>query len=187
MRFSNPSLRGWEQSGCAAERRRPAQLLTEALQGRKALLSVAESCTGGLIGKYMTDLPGSSRVFWGGFLSYSNEAKTRLLGVSESLLSEHGAVSEEAVCAMALGALAASGTDVSIAVSGIAGPEGGTPEKPVGTIWMAVALREGGCAARHFNFSGSRDMIRRRTAVAAMLFAEARLLGREFLDMRAKW
>jgi nicotinamide-nucleotide amidase len=179
-----------ERLGAVRVRRgetRPAQLLTEALQERKALLSVAESCTGGLIGKYMTDLPGSSRVFWGGFLSYSNEAKTRLLGVPESLLSKHGAVSEEAACAMALGALAASGTDASIAVSGIAGPEGGTPEKPVGTIWLAVALRDGGCAARHFNFSGSRDMIRRRTAVAAMLFAEARLLGREFLDMRAKW
>jgi nicotinamide-nucleotide amidase len=166
---------------------RPSQLLTEALLGRNALLSVAESCTGGLIGKYMTDLPGSSRVFWGGFLSYSNDAKTRLLGVSESLLAEHGAVSEEAACAMALGALEASGTAAAIAVSGIAGPEGGTAEKPVGTVWTAVALREGGCAARLFNFSGSRDMIRRRTAVAAMLFAEARLLGREFLDMRAKW
>jgi nicotinamide-nucleotide amidase len=88
---------------------------------------------------------------------------------------------------MAVGALDASGTDAAISVSGIAGPEGGTPEKPVGTIWMAVALRQGGCAARLFTFSGSRDMIRRRTAVAAMLFAEARLLGREFLDMRAKW
>jgi nicotinamide-nucleotide amidase len=166
---------------------RPAQLLTDALLQRNALLSVAESCTGGLIGKFMTDLPGSSRVFWGGFLSYSNGAKTRLLGVPESLLSEHGAVSEEAARAMALGALDASGTDAAISVSGIAGPEGGTPEKPVGTIWIAVALRNGGCAARFFNFTGSRDMIRRRTAVAAMLFAEARLLDREFLDMRAKW
>lgn len=166
---------------------RPAQLLTDALLERRALLCVAESCTGGLIGKYMTDLPGSSRVFWGGFLSYSNEAKTKLLGVRASLLAEHGAVSEEAAVAMAVGALEASGTDAAISVSGIAGPEGGTPEKPVGTIWMAVALRQGGCAARPFTFSGSRDMIRRRTAVAAMLFAEARILGREFLDMRAKW
>jgi len=88
---------------------------------------------------------------------------------------------------MALGALYASGTVAAISVWGMAGPEGGTPEKPVGTIWIAVALRNGGCAARFFNFTGSRDMIRRRTAVAAMLFAEARLLDREFLDMRAKW
>jgi len=166
---------------------RPAQVLTDALLSRGAVLAVAESCTGGLIGKYMTDLPGSSRVFWGGFLSYSNEAKTRLLGVPETLLAEHGAVSEEAACAMALGALDRSGTDAAVSVSGIAGPEGGTTEKPVGTIWMAVALRQGGCFARHFSFSGSRDMIRRRTAVAAMLFAEARLLGRDFLDMRSKW
>ena len=81
----------------------------------------------------------------------------------------------------------ASGADAAISVSGIAGPEGGTPEKPVGTIWIAVALRKGGCEARLFSFTGSRDMIRRRTAVAAMLFAEARLLDREFLDTRAKW
>lgn len=160
---------------------RPAQLLTDALLARSAMLAVAESCTGGLIGKYMTDLPGSSRVFWGGFLSYSNEAKTRLLGVPESLLADHGAVSEEAASAMALGALDASGADAAISVSGIAGPEGGTPEKPVGTIWIAVALRQGGCASRLFSFSGSRDMIRRRTAVAAMLFAEACLLGQQFL------
>ncbi len=100
---------------------------------------------------------------------------------------DHGAVSEEAACAMALGARDASGADAAIAVTGIAGPDGGTPEKPVGTIWIAAALRQGGCASRLFSFSGSRDMIRRRTAVAAMLFAEARLLGREFLDMRAKW
>ena len=166
---------------------RPAQALTDALLERNARLAVAESCTGGLIGKYMTDLPGSSRVFWGGFLSYSNEAKTGLLGVPASVVSAHGAVSEETVRAMALGALDASGTDAAIAVTGIAGPEGGTPEKPVGTVWIAAALRDGGCETCLFTFSGSRDMIRRRTAVAAMLFAEARLLGREFLDMRGKW
>jgi PncC family amidohydrolase len=88
---------------------------------------------------------------------------------------------------MALGALDRSGADAAVSVSGIAGPDGGTPERPVGTIWMAVALKQGGCSSRHFSFSGSRDMIRRRTAVAAMLFAEACLLGRDFLDMRSKW
>jgi PncC family amidohydrolase len=80
-----------------------------------------------------------------------------------------------------------STADVGVAVTGIAGPDGGSPEKPVGTVWIAVAQRGGGCQARLFTFSGSRDMIRRRTAVAAMLFAEARVLGREFLDSRAKW
>jgi nicotinamide-nucleotide amidase len=166
---------------------RPAQLLTDALLSRHARLAVAESCTGGLIGKYMTDLAGSSRVFWGGFLAYSNEAKTRLLGVPEQVLSEHGAVSEQVVLEMARGAVEASGAEAGLSVSGIAGPEGGTPEKPVGTIWIAVVKKGGRSEARHFNFSGSRDMIRRRTAVAGMLFAEACLLDRGFLDSRAKW
>jgi len=166
---------------------RPAQLLTEALLERNARVAVAESCTGGLIGKYLTDLPGSSRVFWGGFLSYSNEAKAKLLGVGEALLASEGAVSEAVVRAMAEGAVAASGAEAGIAVSGIAGPEGGSADKPVGTVWMAVAVKGAGCDARLFSFTGSRDMIRRRSAVAAMLFAEARLLGREFLDTRGKW
>lgn len=166
---------------------RPAQLLTDALLSCNARLAVAESCTGGMIGKYMTDLPGSSRVFWGGFLAYSNEAKTRLLGVGEKVLAEHGAVSEQAVLGMAQGALEASGAEAGLSVSGIAGPEGGTPDKPVGTIWIAVARRGRGPEARLFSFTGSRDMIRRRSAVAAMLFAEARLLDRDFLDTRTKW
>jgi nicotinamide-nucleotide amidase len=166
---------------------RPAQLLTDALLSRNARLAVAESCTGGLIGKYMTDLAGSSRVFWGGFLVYSNEAKTKLLGVGEHVLAEHGAVSEQAVIAMARGAVEASGAEAGLSVSGIAGPDGGTPEKPAGTIWIAVAEQGGRCEARAFSFSGSRDMIRRRSAVAGMLFAEACLLDRDFLDMRSKW
>jgi nicotinamide-nucleotide amidase len=166
---------------------RPAQLLTDALLSRNARLAVAESCTGGLVGKYMTDLSGSSRVFWGGFLVYSNEAKTKLLGIGESLLSEHGAVSEPVVLAMAQGAIDASGAEIGLSVSGIAGPDGGTPEKPVGTIWIGVARKDGRRDARRFSFSGSRDMVRRRTAVAGMLFAEAFLLDRGFLDTRAKW
>ncbi len=166
---------------------RPAQLLTDALLARGALLVTAESCTGGLIAKYMTDLPGSSRVFWGGLLTYSNDAKMRLAEVAQAVLEQEGAVSEQAVRAMAEGARAASGAQVSVAVSGIAGPEGGTPEKPVGTVWMAVARAGAESRARLFKFSGSRDMIRRRTAVAAMLFAESCLTGGEFLDSRAKW
>jgi nicotinamide-nucleotide amidase len=157
---------------------RPSLLLTEALLARSLRLVTAESCTGGLIGKYMTDPAGSSRVFWGGFLTYADEAKTALVGVGREALATHGAVSEETVVAMARGALARSGADVAVAVSGIAGPDGGTPEKPVGTVWMAVALKAGSCRSRLWRFSGQRDMIRRRTAVAAMLFAEAEVLGR---------
>jgi len=166
---------------------RPAQLLTEALVSTGMTLVTAESCTGGLIGKYMTDLAGSSRVYWGGYVTYSNEAKTHMLGVSGEVLESHGAVSEQTVRGMALSALDRSGAGVSIAVSGIAGPDGGSADKPVGTVWIAVAARGGSAAARLFTFSGSRDMVRRRSAVAAMLFAEARLLGGEFLDTRTNW
>ena len=166
---------------------RPAMLLMEALLARKATLVTAESCTGGLIGKYLTDLPGSSQVYWGGQVVYSNAAKERLLGVAAGTLAEHGAVSEQAAQAMAQGALSVSGASVSIAVTGIAGPEGGTAGKPVGTVWIAVGRQGGSPTARLFTFNGSRDMIRRRSAVAAMLFAEARVLDREFLDTRTKW
>jgi len=166
---------------------KPAELLTEALLQKHAMLVTAESCTGGLIGKYMTDLPGSSRVFWGGHVSYSNTAKTRLLGVEERIVQQHGAVSEETVTAMAQNALADSEADAALAVTGVAGPDGGTAEKPVGTVWIGVALRGQGCRTRLFNFSGTRDMVRRRSAVASMLFAESELLGRGFLDTRAKW
>ncbi len=166
---------------------RPAQLLTEALLLKGAMVAVVESCTGGLIAKYLTDLPGSSRVFWGGWVTYANDAKQRVVGVDRAVLDENGAVSERAASAMANGALESSDADAAIAVTGIAGPDGGTPEKPVGTVWIAAALRGGGRAARVFTFSGSRDMVRRRSAVAAMLFAEALILGRPFLDTRAKW
>jgi nicotinamide-nucleotide amidase len=166
---------------------RPAILLTEALLAAKATLVTAESCTGGLIGKYLTDLPGSSLVYWGGHVAYSNEAKERLLGVDAQLLQGNGAVSEQAALAMAAGALSVSRASVSIAVTGIAGPDGGTAEKPVGTVWIAVGREGRDPVARLFTFNGSRDMIRRRSAVAAMLFAEARLLDREFLDTRTKW
>ncbi|HET6449720.1 MAG TPA: nicotinamide-nucleotide amidohydrolase family protein [Spirochaetia bacterium] len=166
---------------------RPAQLVTEALLERGARLVVAESCTGGLIAKYLTDLSGSSRVFWGGFLSYANEAKETLLGVDRRTLDEHGAVSEPVVIAMSEGARKSSGAEAAVAVSGVAGPEGGTPEKPVGTVWIAVSLKDGGSSAWRFAFSGSRDMVRRRSAVAALLAVEARLRGREFLDTRMKW
>jgi nicotinamide-nucleotide amidase len=166
---------------------RPAQLLTDALLQRGVSLVTAESCTGGLVGKYMTDLSGSSRVYWGGYVSYSNAAKTGMIGVRREVLERSGAVSQDTVTSLAEGALFRSEAGVSIAVSGIAGPDGGSADKPVGTVWLAVAVRGGETQARLFTFSGSRDMIRRRSAVAAMLFAEARLLGRDFLDTRTKW
>jgi nicotinamide-nucleotide amidase len=167
--------------------KRPAEILAGALASSATSLVTAESCTGGLLGKYMTDIPGSSQVFWGGWVVYSNEAKGRLLGVDPRLLETHGAVSREAVTAMARGALECSPAGLSAAVSGIAGPDGGTAEKPVGTVWVACCLRGGEPAALCFSFSGSRDAVRRRAAVAAMLFAESVLCGREFLDTATKW
>ncbi len=166
---------------------RPAEVLSDALLRAATTLVTAESCTGGLLGKYMTDLPGSSRVFWGGWVAYSYEAKSRLLGVDAGVLEAQGAVSREAVTAMARGALERSGAGVSLAVSGIAGPDGATPDKPVGTVWMACRVRGGADSARQFWFSGGRDAVRRKTAVAGMLFAESALEGREFLDTLTKW
>ena len=114
---------------------------------KKYRIVTAESCTGGWIAKVFTDAAGSSRWFECGYVTYSNAAKVRDLGVTSRTLDEHGAVSEPTVREMAAGALRVSGADVSIAVSGIAGPDGGTPEKPVGTVWFCVARRGGGRTA----------------------------------------
>ena len=114
---------------------------------KKYRIVTAESCTGGWIAKVFTDAAGSSRWFECGYVTYSNAAKVRDLGVTSRTLDEHGAVSEPTVREMAAGALRVSGADVSIAVSGIAGPDGGTAEKPVGTVWFCVARRGGGRTA----------------------------------------
>ena len=151
----------------------------------------AESCTGGWIAKSFTDLAGSSRWFECGYVTYSNEAKMRDLGVSPRTLSEHGAVSEPTVREMAAGALRVSGADVSVAVSGIAGPDGGSAEKPVGTVWFCAGRRvKGGGsdrAAGSFDiellaegqlFGGDREAVRRasvRRALELLLRFEKRL------------
>jgi len=132
-------------------------------------LSVAESCTGGYIGHLITSNSGSSQWFSGGVIAYSNEVKMNQLGVSSQLLKDHGAVSEEVVIAMAEGARNKLSTDYAISVSGIAGPDGGTDEKPVGTIWIAVASPDKTVAKLHnFGFSG-RSVNFHRAAVAAMM------------------
>ena len=131
-------------------------------------LAVAESCTGGLIGERITDIPGSSDVFLGGVIAYHNDLKRDLLGIGEEDLRRHGAVSEEVVLKMAAGVRARSGAEVGIAVTGVAGPGGGTPEKPVGLVWIALDVAGSGARARRFQLIGDRLEIRQRAAQAAL-------------------
>jgi nicotinamide-nucleotide amidase len=134
-------------------------------------LVTAESCTGGWIAKVCTELPGASSWFRGGAASYANEAKTAMLGVTPGLLDEQGAVSEAVVRAMATGALERLGGETSVAVSGIAGPDGGTPDKPVGTVWFAWATHRDGridVSTARERFSGDRDAVRRQAVERAL-------------------
>jgi nicotinamide-nucleotide amidase len=130
-------------------------------------LSLAESCTGGLIAKLLTDVPGASAFFERGAVTYANSAKQEWLGVSDSILQEQGAVSEDCALAMARGMRDAAGTDLALAVTGIAGPGGGTEEKPVGTVYLALATPEG-VTARRFRFSGTRERVRLMAAHAGL-------------------
>jgi nicotinamide-nucleotide amidase len=153
-----------------------AAVVLQLARERGLRLSVAESCTGGLVGTRLTEIPGSSDVFEGGVVCYSNKLKTELLGVPATLIAEHGAVSEPVVRAMAEGARERLGADLTAAVTGIAGPGGGTPEKPVGTVWIGVA-DAAGSTARHIVFAGSRLEIRGRAAQAALFLLKRRLAG----------
>ncbi len=138
-------------------------------------LSTAESCTGGMIGQLLTSVPGSSEYYRGGMTAYSNELKTALLGVPPGMLAEHGAVSEAVAAAMAAGIREKTGSDWAIGVTGIAGPAGGTPSKPVGLVYTSLA-GAGGTDVRHHLLPGDRTMIRRRAALAAMDALRLRLL-----------
>ncbi len=135
-------------------------------QGLK--VATAEACTGGWIAKCLTDVAGASHWFGRGWVTYSNEAKMDLLGVSPQTLEAQGAVSAAVVREMAIGAISLSAAEVGIAVSGVAGPEGGTPEKPVGTVWLAWALPGGGTFAEIAHFSGDREAIRRAAVKRAL-------------------
>lgn len=139
----------------------------ELLHQQKLRLALAESCTGGLIGNRITDVPGSSEYFIGSIVSYAYEAKVALLGVSWDTLNTFGAVSRETVFEMATGARHALDTDVAVSVSGIAGPGGATPDKPVGTTWIALAAKDG-VWAREFHFQGDRQQNKSSAADAAL-------------------
>ena len=132
------------------------------------LLATAESCTGGLIAACLTEVPGSSDVVDRGFVTYSNAAKQQMLGVSELLIAEHGAVSQPIAVAMAEGALARSEANAAISVTGIAGPSGGSLEKPVGLVHMAVAMNIAETIHRRYVFTGDRAAVRAATVIAAL-------------------
>lgn len=138
-------------------------------------VATAESCTGGLLAKLLTDTPGSSAYFRQGWVTYSNEAKMSQLGVRPETLAAHGAVSEQTVLEMARGARSASGAAVALSISGIAGPDGGTEDKPVGTVWLALAS-DRQTYARRFVFHGARDMVRLRAAFMALTMLRFHLL-----------
>jgi nicotinamide-nucleotide amidase len=145
------------------------------LRGRGFTVALAESCTGGLVGHRLTQVAGSSVYFERGFVVYSNEAKQALLGVPESVLREHGAVSAPSVDAMARGARERAGTDIGVAVTGIAGPDGGTPTKPVGTVFIALADRQGTVVER-YRFDRDREGNKALSAVRALDLLRRRCL-----------
>jgi nicotinamide-nucleotide amidase len=144
------------------------EALALVLRERGLHLATAESCTGGLIAAACTSVAGSSDWFERGVVSYSNDAKTELLGVPASLIAKHGAVSAEVACAMAEGALAHSTADLSLSVTGVAGPGGGTATKPVGTVWLALARRGESAQASLLQLKGNRAEVREQTVDRAL-------------------
>lgn len=149
-----------------------AARLGEAMLQKGLTIAAAESCTGGYVCKLITDVPGSSRWFDSGYVTYSNEAKQRQLGVALATLTGHGAVSEQTVIEMAVGALVVSGVDRAIAISGVAGPDGGTEFHPVGEVWFGRSVRlpngQFGAQATRRRFTGDREAVRRHSAAQAL-------------------
>ena len=157
-----------------------ARWLATALSASGQSVATAESCTGGWVAKALTDVPGSSAWFGYGWVTYSNRAKIRLLGVKPQTLERHGAVSEQVVLEMARGALETAGSDYAVAVSGVAGPDGGSAEKPVGSVWFGWARRDSGSggivtATRFEQLSGDREAVRYGAVAIALrgLLAQA--------------
>ncbi len=153
--------------------REEAEALLAALRAAGLMVATAESCTGGLIAGALTEITGSSDVVDRGFVTYSNAAKTEMLGVPDALIAEHGAVSEPVARAMAEGALARSRAGVTVAVTGVAGPGGGSAEKPVGTVWFGLSRRGGVTVSERQVFAGDRSAVREATVRHAL-----ELLGR---------
>ena len=151
-----------------------AEVVAEKLARQKKTVAVAESCTGGVLAKLLTDIPGASRYFVSGWVTYSNGAKISELGIEAELIDEHGAISERVADAMAQAARKKAGTDFAIGVTGIAGPAGGSEQKPVGLVYIAVDS-DSGCKSEHFVFCGDRESIRLRAAQTALNMLRLRL------------
>lgn len=150
----------------ALERR--ALALGPLLVGKRRMMATAESCTGGWIAQTVTAIAGSSDWFDRGFVTYSNQAKMDMLGVAAATLDAHGAVSAETAAEMAAGALARAGVGITVAVTGVAGPAGGSAEKPVGTVWFGWCLDGGVPVTRRHRFDGDRESVRRQTVAVAL-------------------
>ena len=147
---------------------RLAIVVGDILLEKRLMLATVESCTGGWIAQTVTNIPGSSAWFERGFVTYSNEAKQELVGVQAETLTKHGAVSREVAVEMALGGVQRSRADVAVSVTGIAGPDGGTPEKPVGTVWIAWADRYGRSEAKCYGLQGDRRAVREASVEHAL-------------------
>ena len=152
----------------------PAELLERYRRAGKKI-ATAESCTGGMVAAALTDIAGSSDVVERGFVTYSNEAKTELIGVPADLIGRVGAVSAEVAQAMAEGALAHSHADMAVSITGIAGPGGGSPTKPVGLVWFGLARRGGGTKVEKRQFAGDRAAVRRQAVATALLLLDRAL------------
>lgn len=164
---SHPGMVAVDSDEIDAESSSKVQQIYDKLPG--STISTAESCTGGMISHWLTDPPGSSRFFVGGICAYSNRIKSSVLGVSDEVIAVNGAVSAEVVEAMAIGARKLMASDWAVSVSGIAGPAGGTPEKPIGTVWCGIA-GPAGVYSRLLRLSGDRRAIREMAALGALDF-----------------
>lgn len=154
-----------------------ASVVLDLLRARSATLAVVESCTGGLLGGALTAIPGSSDAFVGGLITYTNTLKHELAGVDEAIIAAHGAVSAPCAIAMALGGRARATSDYALAISGIAGPGGGSDDKPVGTVWIALASPDGATDARRFQFPAYRDAVRTWSVASALGMLRLALIG----------
>jgi len=166
----------------------PATMLTELLRSKGKTISCAESCTSGYVAKLLTDESGSSAWFWGGAATYSNDAKMKMLHVKESTLQAYGAVSDECAAEMAEGILEVSGTDYALSITGIAGPTGGSEEKPIGMVWLGFAAKGRETQTVKLQFtSWGRVSVRRKASVAALILASKYIIGDALLDTVRKW